>query len=115
LRSSVTFQFRTVVACCEVFALLVCYAAYGRTCLPTFRYSLWFQTVNAKQSKNIRWTAWRLKMGPIRCLETSNTRCVSYQKSEDHNYTAAGDSNVGVALLFVHSGRVRFVIRAPLS
>jgi hypothetical protein len=50
--------------------LLGCYAASSGNLLPTFRDNVSVPSSNSTM-KQLYWTSWRLKTGPIRCPETS--------------------------------------------
>jgi hypothetical protein len=64
----VTWSFRRDAG--ELCVLLVYYAASNGNPLQTFRDNVSVPSSRVKKSKS-SWTSWPLKMGPIRCPETS--------------------------------------------
>ena len=88
----------------------ICIALIG-SMLQTFRHNLSGPSSRVKQSQKI-WTAWLLKMGPIRCAKTSasiNLRCVTSQKSRGHSL----NPRLRDVLCFLNKKRAKIVKYAP--
>lgn len=99
----------------EIFALLRCCAVQVGSCLPTFGDNLSIPSSRAKQSrKNSSLTSWILKMGPIRCPETSvnNYELTPHKVPENRLFLRRWKLEFTKANLFVFQSNFRTVVNS---
>jgi hypothetical protein len=71
LLTKVVVAVAAAAAVVDICALLRCYAASSGNPLPTFRHNISVPSSSVKNSNGLHLTSCPLKMGPIRCPETS--------------------------------------------